>query len=90
VKVDHPQPDLRYDLAHGTGADPYDGPTDRFSRVTDLLWRDYGASADAVRIQHGYDRAGNRLYREDPVAAANGVDLDEGAERGSARVNDVV
>jgi len=77
VKVDHPQPDLRYDLAHGTGDDPYDGPMDRFGRVTDLLWRDYGSSTDAVRIQHGYDRAGNRLWREDPVAAANGVDLDE-------------
>ncbi len=28
-------------------------------------------------IQHGYDRASNRLYREDPVAAANSQNFDE-------------
>ena len=76
VQVDYPEPELRYDLAHGAGDDPYDG-MDRFGRVVDLFWRDYGSSSDAVRIQHGYDRAGNRLYREDPVAAANGKDFDE-------------
>ena len=70
IQVDYPEPDLRFDLAHGTGDDPYDGPLDRFGRVTDLLWRDYYSSTDAVRIQHGYDRAGSRTYREDPVAAA--------------------
>jgi hypothetical protein len=29
VQVDYPEPDLRLDLAHGGGADPYDG-LDRF------------------------------------------------------------
>ena len=43
--------------------DPYDG-LDRFDRVVDLLWRNYNTSTDAARIQHGYDRAGNRLWRE--------------------------
>ncbi len=76
VKVDYPQPDLRYNLAHGAGNDPHDG-LDRFGRVVDLLWRDYGSSADAVRIKHGYDRASNRLWRQDTVAAANSVDMDE-------------
>ena len=38
---------------------------------------DYGNSTDSVRIKHGYDRAGNRLWREDPVAAANGKNFDE-------------
>jgi len=47
---------------HGSGDDPYGG-LDRFDRVVDLLWRDYGSSTDAVRIKHGYDRAGNRLWR---------------------------
>jgi len=75
VKVDYPEPDLRFNLDHGTAGE-YDG-LDRFGRVVDLLWRDYGSSSDAVRIQHGYDRASNRLYREDPVADANNVDLDE-------------
>ncbi|MCD4728659.1 MAG: hypothetical protein K8R46_13420 [Pirellulales bacterium] len=69
VKVDYPQPDLRYNLAHGSGSDPYDG-MDQFGRVVDLLWRDYGSSSDAVRIKHGYDAASNRLWREDPVAKA--------------------
>ena len=35
---------------------------DRFGRTVDHLGYDYGASADAVRIKHGYDRAGNRLW----------------------------
>jgi len=50
---------------------------DRFGRVTDLLWRDYGSSTDAVRIKHGYDRAGNRLWRVAPVAASYGKNFDE-------------
>ncbi len=77
IQVNYPEPDLRYDLAHGGGNDPYDGPADRFGRVTDLQWYDYGSSIDAVRIQHGFDRASNRLYRGDPVAAVNGQNFDE-------------
>ena len=77
VQVDYPEPDIRYDLAYGAGDDPYDGPLDRFARVSNLLWRDYGSSTDVVRIQHGYDRAGNRLWREDPVAASYSKDFDE-------------
>ena len=56
---------IRHSLAHGAGNDPYDGPMDRFGRVTDLLWYDYGSSADLLRFKHGYDRASNRLYREE-------------------------
>ncbi len=90
IQADYPQPDLRFDLAHGGGSDPYEGPTDRFGRVTDLLWYDYGSSTDAVRIQHGYDRASNRLCREDPVAAANSKDFDEFYSRdGSKRLTDL-
>ena len=63
VKADYPEPDLRYDLAMGTGSDPYDG-FDRFGRVVDSRWYDYGSSADADRIKYGYDRASNRTYRE--------------------------
>ena len=50
---------------------------DLFSRVKDLRWYNYGTSTDAVRIQHGYDRASNRLWRQDPVATANGAAFDE-------------
>ena len=76
VQVTYPEPNLRYDLAHGTGDDPYDG-LDRFDRVVDLVWRDQSRGVDVERIKHGYDRAGNRLWRETPVATANGVHLDE-------------
>ena len=63
VRTDYPEPDLRYDLAMGTGDDPHDG-FDRFGRVVDSRWYDYGSSADVDRIKYGYDRAGNRTYRE--------------------------
>jgi len=76
VQVDYLEPHLRYDLAHGSGDDPCDG-LDRFGRVVDLLWRNYGREEDAVRIKHGYDRAGNRLWRDDPVAASYGRHFDE-------------
>jgi RHS repeat-associated protein len=69
VKVDYTEPDIRLDLAFGAGSDPYDG-MDQFDRVVDLLWRNYGTSADAERVKHGYDRAGNRTYRENTVAKA--------------------
>ncbi len=65
VKVDYPEPELAMDLAAGSGLDPYTG-LDRFDRVVDLRWT--SASSDAVRIKHGYDRAGSRLWREDVVA----------------------
>ena len=63
VKTDYPEPDLRYDLAMGTGDDPHDG-LDHFGRIVDSRWYDYGSSADIDRIKYGYDRAGNRTYRE--------------------------
>jgi RHS repeat-associated protein len=43
---------------------------DRFDRVVDQLWYDYGASADRDRFTYGYDRASSRLYRENTVASA--------------------
>jgi len=77
VKVDYPEPDIRLDLAFGAGSDAYDG-LDRFDRVVDHRWQSYsGTPTDVARIQHGYDRASNRLYREDPVAAANSFHQDE-------------
>ncbi|MFZ5832820.1 MAG: hypothetical protein ACOY3P_22265 [Planctomycetota bacterium] len=33
VQVDCPEPDLRFDLAHGGGSDPYEGPLDRFGEL---------------------------------------------------------
>jgi len=76
VRVVSPQPRLRCDLAHGSGPDPYDG-LDRFGRVIDLVWRNDATGEDVERIKHGYDRAGNRLYRECPVKGPLGIGRDE-------------
>jgi hypothetical protein len=45
------------------------GALDRFGRIFDHAWKK--GSTDVVRIQHGYDRIGNRLYRNDTLHAAN-------------------
>ncbi|NQT15554.1 MAG: RHS repeat-associated core domain-containing protein, partial [Planctomycetes bacterium] len=61
------QPQVRLDRDHGVSGE-YAG-WDRFGRVVDHLWRDYGASADRDRYTYGYDRSGNRLYRENTTAS---------------------
>ncbi len=77
AEVDYPQPDLRYRLFDpGLSGDIYTS-LDRFGRVIDCHWYDYGSSASAAQIQYGYDQASNRIWREDPVAAANGKRFDE-------------
>jgi RHS repeat-associated protein len=40
-------------------------------------WYNYGTSTDVDRLKHGYDRVGNRLYRQNTVATANGAAFDE-------------
>jgi RHS repeat-associated protein len=82
VEVDYTQPDIKYTLIDLSSTnDPDTGDIysglDRFGRVKDCRWYNYGTSADAARIKHGYDRAGNRLYREDPVATSNSKAFDE-------------
>ncbi|MCY2962269.1 MAG: hypothetical protein NT069_01220, partial [Planctomycetota bacterium] len=82
VEVDYTEPDIKYTLIDLSSTnDPDTGDIysglDRFSRIKDCRWYNYGTSTDAVRIKHGYDRAGNRLYREDPVAASYGKAFDE-------------
>ncbi|WP_428940632.1 RHS repeat-associated core domain-containing protein [Fontivita pretiosa] len=67
VRRDHPQPQVRLDLWGGTSG-TYSG-LDRFGRVVDQLWRDYGASADRERFGHGYDRNSNRVYRDHTVTS---------------------
>jgi RHS repeat-associated protein len=79
---DYAQPQIKYTLASVTGSiDPLTGDIysglDLFSRIKDVRWYNYGTSTDAVRIQHGYDRASNRQWRQDPVAAANSAAFDE-------------
>ncbi len=77
-KIGANDPTLRCNLAFGAGNDPYDG-LDQFGRVKDLRWTNYAGTTDLVGIKHGYDRAGNRLWRRDVVSAAQAtpVYLDE-------------
>ncbi len=82
VVADSPEPQVKWTLASLTGSnDPDTGDIysglDRFGRVKDNRWYDYGASADADRIQYGYDRAGNRVWRQNTVAEALSKPFDE-------------
>jgi RHS repeat-associated protein len=76
VEQSSPEPKIAWSLINGSGADPYSG-LDQFNRVVDNRWYSTAASADLDRIQHGYDRASNRLWRRNTVAEAVGVYLDE-------------
>ena len=82
VEVDYTEPDVEYTLIGTTGGnDPDTGDIylglDRFGRVKDSYWYDYGSSADVDRIQYGYDRVSNRTYRENVVADAFSKHFDE-------------
>jgi RHS repeat-associated protein len=65
VQEIYPEPEVRLDYDSGTPGD-YAG-FDRFDRVVDHRWYAYGASADRDRYTYGYDRASNRLYRENTL-----------------------
>jgi hypothetical protein len=82
VEVDYAEPEIRYTLVGTAGGDdPNTGDIyrgfDRFGRIKDSYWRDYGNSTDVDRIKHGYDRNGNRTYRENTLATANNAYFDE-------------
>lgn len=66
VIEDYEQPDVRLEYFFDSA---YSG-FDRFGRVIDQRWYDYGASADRDRYTYGYDRASNRTYRENTIASA--------------------
>ena len=53
----------------GLSLDYTGGGLDRYGRIIDHAWKKAGA--DVVCIQHGYDYASNRTYRNDLVQAAN-------------------
>jgi YD repeat-containing protein len=82
VVLAHPQSgvDLSYvkQGAEGTGdaGDPYTG-LDRFGRVADQRWLNQGTGAVAARIDYGYDRDGNRTYRQDLSDATLSVSFSE-------------
>jgi RHS repeat-associated protein len=66
--ADYPAPDVKLDYFQGTTG-TYAG-FDRYGRVKDQFWDGYNATSDVSRVKHGYDYAGNRLWREDIIAAA--------------------
>ena len=65
VVEDYQQPDVQLEYFFDSS---YAG-FDRFGRVVDQRWYDYGASVDRDRYTYGYDRASNRLYRENATAS---------------------
>jgi RHS repeat-associated protein len=68
------KPSVRLDYRGQTVGD-YTG-LDRFGRVQDQLWRQYGGTpADLDRFAYGYDANSNRLWRENN---ATGVPTDKG------------
>lgn len=78
VETDYAGIDVKHTLVGTAGAnDPDTGDIyrglDRFGQVKDCYWYNYGSSADVLHIKHGYDRVGNRLYREE----ADASDLDQ-------------
>lgn len=46
--------------------DIYSG-MDRFGRIKDLRWRNTSSNTDLSRVEYGYDRASNRIWRENPT-----------------------
>jgi RHS repeat-associated protein len=82
VEVDYTEPDIEYTLVGTAGGnDPDTGDIyrglDRFGRVKDCYWYNYGTSSDVDRIKYGYDRNGNRIWRENVVARSYGKYFDE-------------
>jgi RHS repeat-associated protein len=74
VRRAHPQPgvDLTYikqsGESNGDAGDQYTG-LDRFDRVVDQRWLKTSDGSHTDRFKYGYDRNGNRLYRENLVNA---------------------
>jgi len=82
VAQDDTEPQMKWTLIDLTGSnDPDTGDIysgfDRFGRVKDNRWYNYDALADVDRIQYGYDRAGNRIWRKNVVAASLSKEFDE-------------
>jgi len=60
----------------GDGGDQYTG-LDRFGRVIDQRWIKDSSGADLERVEYGFDRASNRVWRDNTVADALSAKQDE-------------
>src|SRR5207249_11680427 len=72
VVTDYTGPETEYTLIGTAGGnDPDTGDIyrgfDRFGRIKDLHWYNASTATNVERVQHGYDRDSNRLWRADPV-----------------------
>ncbi len=83
---------MRLDLWGGTSGS-YAG-FDRFGRTISHKWEDYGSTSTVAEINHGYDRASNRLYREntqttgkDELYSYDGLDRLDDTQRGDLNAN---
>jgi len=72
--VDYPEPDVKLNLAAGSGNYPYTG-LDQFDRLLEALWQYYGTpNADREKVDYAYDLAGNRVTRDNLVTGSAGQD----------------
>lgn len=82
VEQNDSEPQIKWTLVDLTGSDDpntgdiYSG-LDRFGRVKDNRWYNYDATEDVDRIRYGYDRVGNRIWRQNDVARALSAEFDE-------------
>ena len=60
----------------GDGGDQYTG-LDRFGRVIDQRWIKDSSGDDLERVEYGFDRASNRVWRDNTVADALTAKQDE-------------
>jgi RHS repeat-associated protein len=82
VIADYAEPETKYTLIGTAGGnDPDTGDIyrgfDRFGRIKDSYWYNYGDDTDTDRIKYGYDQVGNRIWGENVVATADGKEFDE-------------
>ena len=81
VQTTYPQPSTQHTLLGSSGGNSPAGDIywglDLFGRIIDSRWYNTGTSADVDRIKYGYDRASNRIWRQNPVATAAGASFDE-------------
>ena len=69
VKADYLLSSIRWDLATGSGANPYTG-LDAFGRVIDCLWQQYSGPTTLVELLYGYNFDSSRQWRQDAVAGS--------------------
>jgi RHS repeat-associated protein len=75
VIIEYPEAgsELTYLGTPGDGGDQYAG-LDRFNRIIDIYWKRIVGGGDLARFKYNFDRAGNRLVRQDVMGASLGFD----------------